>query len=33
MLVKGINYSLGEFLTGIKDYKMEGDVLESMKKA
>ncbi|KRW98485.1 hypothetical protein PPERSA_03316 [Pseudocohnilembus persalinus] len=33
VLVKGINYSLGEFLTGIKDYKMEGDVLESMKKA
>lgn len=31
--MKNIEYSMGEFLTGIEGYKMEGEVLDSMKKS
>lgn len=31
MLIKKVNYSLGEFLTGIEGYKMEGELFESLK--
>lgn len=33
ILVKEINYSLGEFLTGISGYKMDGEVFDSLKKS
>lgn len=33
ILVKNINYSLGEFLTGINGYKMDGEVFDSLKKS
>ena len=33
LLVKSINYSLGELITGTKDYKADGEILQSMKKS
>lgn len=33
MLIKGFTYRMGELLTGIKDYQIRGDILDSMKKA
>jgi len=32
LIVKGIEYRLGEFLTGINSYKIKDEVLESMKR-
>lgn len=32
-MVKDIKYSMGELLTGKNGYKIEGELLESMKKA
>lgn len=31
LLVKGIKYKLGEFLTGMKNFKLEHEAFESMK--
>ncbi|EAS01727.2 phosphatidylserine decarboxylase (macronuclear) [Tetrahymena thermophila SB210] len=31
LLVKGINYKLGEFLTGVKNYKLQDEAFQSMK--
>jgi phosphatidylserine decarboxylase len=31
LLIKGINYKLGEFLTGIRNYKIEKEIYESLK--
>lgn len=31
LLIKKVHYSVGEFLTGIEGYKMEGEVFESLK--
>lgn len=31
LLIKKVHYSLGEFLTGIEGYKMEGEVFDSLK--
>lgn len=30
-MIKKVHYSLGEFLTGIEGYKMDGEVFESLK--
>lgn len=32
MLIKKMEYSLGEFLTGIDGYKLDGDKFEGLKK-
>ena len=31
-LVKGRNYNLGHFLTGLPDYKLQPEIINSMKK-
>jgi len=31
-LIKGQKYKLGHFLTGIKEYEIKGEILDSMKK-
>jgi hypothetical protein len=33
LLIKDINYSLGELLVGVEGYKIEGVVLDSMKRS
>jgi len=33
LLIKEQNYSLGELLVGVEGYKIEGVVLESMKRS
>jgi phosphatidylserine decarboxylase len=32
-LVKNINYSLGELITGKKGYRINGEILDSLKKS
>lgn len=31
MLIKKVEYSLGEFLTGIEGYKLDGELFDSLK--
>jgi phosphatidylserine decarboxylase len=32
ILVKNVKYKLGEFLTGVDLYRLEGELFESLKK-